>query len=197
MKMTLEKSFDHDVINTAAGEVVDKCTLAELIARHNYMEKLCEDALTEQDELARSFYSANSGMSHSDLVEIKTGQFELRNQLSISDLAFDDFKQMNQLAKQVVPQGLPNASRRFMVNACTPEFAQIEYLEETIKIYRFRMSTIEQEILESIPASKGEAVAKLKFMANLMVDGGDIEIDYFAYLVDECACIVGAHLDRI
>lgn len=195
MTMTFMNPIDETVLDIEGGKVVERCTLADLIAQHSYMEKLCEGALTEQDELAHRFYSS-AAASAKDLVEVKSGRMEPRNQLSISDLAFDDFRQVNRLARKVVPQGLPNANSRFMINACTPEFEQIEYLEESIKIYRYQMTLIEQEILESVPPSKGEAVAKLKFMANLMVDGGEIETDYFAYLVDECASVIGAHLDR-
>jgi hypothetical protein len=189
------------VVRGKLGDVVDSSEMLEsmsdlgvfdLISRHTHMEKLCEQALTEQDALARSYYSRDPSVSRpsDDLVEVKSGEMEPRNSMSISDIAYDNYRELKRLAQTVVPPGLPNASKRFVINACTPEFVDLELLEESIKIFRFRMSSIEQEILDHVARSAREAVAKLKFMSGLLLDGGEIEIDYFAYLVEECADII-------
>jgi hypothetical protein len=195
MSFTFKKQ-SNEVNFVEANQVEhENVSLADLIARFNHMEKLCEDALTELDEVARQFYSRSVSSSR-DLVEIKSGELEERNQISISDLAFDDFRHLSRLAQTVVPHGLPNASQRFVINGCSPEVEKIEYLEETVKIYRFRMSALEAQILEFIPSSTVEALTKLKFTASLMMNGGEIEIDYFAYLVDECASVIAATMRR-
>lgn len=187
----------HDPVEPAAPDAqAASQTIFSLIEQFDYVEKLCEETLARQDALARQYYMAQQGnvALASDLVEVKTGGMRERADMSISDISFKDFKQLHRLAQSVVPGGLPKASRRFVVNACTPGFVEIEDLEETIKLYRYRMSIIEQDILDHVPTSAREAVAKLNFMSSLMLDGGNIEIDFFAYLVEECAFVIASKM---
>ena len=187
----------HDPVETIAPDAqAASQTIFSLIEQFDYVETLCEEALTRQDELARQYYVAQQGnvAMTSDLVEVKTGGLRERADMSISDMSFKEFKQLHRLAQSVVPGGLPKASRRFVVNACTPGFVEIEYFEETIKLYRYRMSIIEQDILDHVPVSAQEAVAKLNFISSLMLDGGNIEVDFFAYLVEECAFVIASKM---
>lgn len=187
----------HDPVETIAPDAqAASQTIFSLIEQFDYVETLCEEALTRQDELARQYYVAQQGnvALASDLVEVKTGGLRERADMSISDMSFKEFKQLHRLAQSVVPGGLPKASRRFVVNACTPGFVEIEYFEETIKLYRYRMSIIEQDILDHVPVSAQEAVAKLNFISSLMLDGGNIEVDFFAYLVEECAFVIASKM---
>lgn len=174
-------------------------TIFSLIEQFDYVEKMCEEALGRQEQIARQYYTAQDGKtsSLSDMVEVKSGDMRARSEMSISDIAFKDFRQLHRLAQSVVPSGLPKASRRFVVNACTPGFVEIEDLEEMIKLYRFRMSVIEQDILDKVPSSVAEAVAKLNFMSSLMIDGGNIEVDFFAYLVEECASVIASKMRTV
>jgi hypothetical protein len=174
-------------------------TIFSLIEQFDYVERLCEEALGRQEQIARQYYAtqeAAKAASH-DMVEVKSGDMQARADMSISDIAFKDFKQLHRLAQSVVPSGLPKANRRFIVNACTPGFVEIEDLEEMIKLYRYRMSVIEQDILEKVPSSVAEAVAKLNFMSSLMLDGGNIEVDFFAYLVEECASVIASKMSGL
>ena len=187
----------HDPVETIAPDAqAASQTIFSLIEQFDYVETLCEEALTRQDELARQYYVAQQGnvALASDLVEVKTGGLQERADMSIRDMSFKEFKQLHRLAQSVVPGGLPKASRRFVVNACTPGFVEIEYFEETIKLYRYRMSIIEQDILDHVPVSAQEAVAKLNFISSLMLDGGNIEVDFFAYLVEECAFVIASKM---
>ena len=187
----------HDPVETIAPDAqAASQTIFSLIEQFDYVEKLCEEALTRQDELARQYYAAQQGgmAMANDMVEVKSGEMRVRADMSISDISFKDFKQLHRLAQSVVPGGLPKASRRFVVNACTPGFVEIEYFEETIKLYRYRMSIIEQDILDHVPVSAQEAVAKLNFISSLMLDGGNIEVDFFAYLVEECAFVIASKM---
>jgi hypothetical protein len=196
MAYAIRKNLHDTVENIASDEQTAPQTISSLIEQFDYVEKLCEEALTRQDELARQYYAAQQGSVAlaSDLVEVKTGDMRVRADMSISDISFKNFKQLHRLAQSVVPGGLPKASRRFVVNACTPGFVEIEDLEEMIKLYRYRMSIIEQDILDHVPYSAQEAVAKLNFMSSLMLDGGNIEIDFFAYLVEECAFVIASKM---
>jgi hypothetical protein len=95
------------------------------------------------------------------------------------------------MARSVVPDGLPGVPRRFVAKACRLDVADMEFLDRQISLCRDQMAALETAILDRAPVSGREAVAKLKFMSALMLDGGDIATDYFAYLVEECAFALG------
>ena len=173
-------------------------TIYSLIERYDYTENLCEEAIGREEEVARQLYATRNTAAApgKDLVEAKSGDLRPRAEMSISDIPFKDFQQLHRLAQTVVPGGLLNASKRFVMNACSPNFVEIEDLEEMIKLYRYRLSIIEQAVLDFVPSSASEAVAKLKFMSSLMLDGGNLEVDFFAYLVEECALVIASKMLR-
>lgn len=166
--------------------------LLSLVSQYELVEKLCEEAIGRQEGLARRYYQhfARRKDRAEDLVETKDGVMRPQAQVSVSDLSFRDFQHLNGIAQRVVPKGLPGANRRFLINACTPEFVDIEDIEEEIQLLRYRMSVIEQEILDHAPRSSEEAIEKLKFISSIMIDGGSMEVDFFAYLVEECAFVL-------
>jgi hypothetical protein len=157
-------------------------TVSALVAQYDELESACEKAIGQQEQLARRLYAERTE-------DLCTG-----TSMPISDIAFGEFRHMHELARKVVPDGLPNASRRFMMKAQSPGLAEIEDLEETIRLCRCRMGIYEQDILNLAPASAQDAAVKLKFMASLMLDGGNLEVDFFAYLVEECAFVIAGQL---
>lgn len=176
-------------VAVAVAAETEQLALSEKIAQYDYLEHLLEDLIVEQETLSRQFY-AKHRETETDQVALDSGEMVARDSLTITDLSFQDFKQLSDLAKRVVPEGLPNAHRRFVLKACSPEMVAIEDLEEMIKLYRYRMGVAEQDILDHRPTSILEATAKLRFMSSLMLDGLDIKHDYFFYLVEECAMII-------
>lgn len=176
-------------VAVAVAAETEQLALSEKIAQYDYLEHLLEDLIVEQETLSRQFY-AKHREAETDQVALDSGEMVARDTLTITDLSFQDFKQLSDLAKRVVPEGLPNAHRRFVLKACSPEMVAIEDLEEMIKLYRYRMGVAEQDILDHRPTSILEATAKLRFMSSLMLDGLDIKHDYFFYLVEECAMII-------
>ncbi|WP_444452309.1 hypothetical protein ACTTAI_14945 [Rhodobacter capsulatus] len=175
----------------AAVEQQEQLGLSEKIAQYDYLEHLLEDLIVEQETLSRNFYAKQrEAEANGDSVALASGEMVARDEMTITDISFPDFKQLSDLAKRVVPNGLPNAHRRFVLKACSPEMVAIEDLEEMIKLYRYRMGAAEQDILDHRPKTVLEATAKLRFMSSLMLDGLDIKHDYFFYLVEECAMII-------
>lgn len=181
-----------DKVSAEIMEAYEAPSLSFLMQQHELIEKLCEDAIDRQEQLARSCYHhvACGRDQAANLAEITQRDPRSRVRMSVAELPFSDIKYLNNIARNVVPDGLPSANRRFLVNACTQEFEDIELLEEQIKLLRYRMSAIEQEILDHTPRSSAEAVDKLQFISSLMMNGGSMEIDFFAYLVEECAVVI-------
>ncbi len=164
----------------AHPETAPSQTVSALVAQYDEVESACETAIGQQEQIARRIYAAHTE--------------HLSAGAPVSDLAFDDFRHMHELARKVVPSGLPNAGRRFVMKAQSPSLTQIEDLEETIRLCRCRMAVYEQDILNLAPVSAQDAAVKLKFMASLMLDGGNLEVDFFAYLVEERAFVIAAQL---
>jgi hypothetical protein len=178
-----------------AGQVVepyDAPNLLSLMSQYEYVEKLCEEAIERQEQFARSNYKnlCATGTFAERFPEVIVADPVSASRTSVVDLPFADVRNLNRIARGIIPAGMPHANRRFLMNARQPEIAAIEEVEEEIKLLRFRMTRIEEQILDATPRSVEEAVEKLKFISSLMLDGGTIEIDLFAYLVEECAFVV-------
>ncbi|OCX63080.1 hypothetical protein BFP70_12755 [Thioclava sp. SK-1] len=69
------------------------------------------------------------------------------------------------------------------------KLAEIEELETEIRIYRYQLETLESVIYETEPTNMPEALAKLRFISRLVVDGVEFEADFFAFMIEECADI--------
>lgn len=173
---------NHNPKLPSSMETASTQTVSALVAHYDEVESVCEKAIGLQEQLARRFYAARTE-------DLCTGE-----SLPIGEIAFGEFRRMHDLAQKVVPEGLPNASRRFMMQARSPDLVEIEDLEESIRLCRCRMGILEHDILNLTPASAQDAAVKLKFMSSLMLDGGNLDVDFFAYLVEECAFVIAGQL---
>lgn len=102
-------------------------------------------------------------------------------------LPYAEFRKAAEVANKVIEKQMPMATKRFMSQAGRYEIDQIEQLEVNITILRQHMRNVELQIMSYTPRSSMDVVLKLKFLTALMLDGGEVETDYFAYLIEECA----------
>ena len=165
-----------------------------LIEHFEVVEKLCETAITHQDEIGREIFRSGIDAQISNMCNEPQDQdgaacFKY-GEKTFSSMSFSDFKNLNRLARDIAPGRLPNAMRRTVVYGNRSAFSQLEVLERQIEGYQFEMRELEQKILDEPPCSPAEAIAKLKFISSLILDGAEIDIDYFAYTVEECAYIL-------
>ena len=56
---------------------------------------------------------------------------------------------------------------------------------------------LETQILQYLPHCLEDVSAKLKFVVSLMLDGQEIETDYFAFLVEECAEVMDGSIGHL
>ena len=173
--------------------------LRKTIQYFSDIENRCDDAIQEQDTLIRQItrrlpeetLKSPSGNEYIPL----TAPNDVRTSLKGSDLPYDEYREVAQLANKVIKNQMPMATKRFMNQAGRQEVDRIEYLEVDISSLRQQMRDIEIQILNHTPKTAGEVAQKLKFMAALMLDGGEIEVDFFAYLVEEAADVLEVYLD--
>ena len=178
-------------------------TIGDMIAQFDYHERLCNDAIQRQEDISRRFrYAGNTNASpdvvlqgvNDDPVATTSGAIIPRNKLKLSDIDFGDFREMADMAARVLPSGFPISTKRFILNACSAEFEDIEGIESEIRLLKSQMADLERKIMNATPDNIIEATRKLKFMVAMMLDGTEIEQDYFAYLVEECADIIDEKL---
>lgn len=172
----------------------DKMNLFRAIEYFTLLEETCDTAIQEQDDLIRQITRRIPEGSASDtdkdscvpLISVAAP----RSDLNASDLPYEDYRQVAELANKVIAKQMPMATKRFMSQAGRHEIDQIEDLEAEIEHLRQMMRNVEMQILNQTPWTVEEVVAKLKFVTALMLDGGEVEIDFFVYLVEECACVL-------
>jgi hypothetical protein len=107
---------------------------------------------------------------------------------------FSDFRRAMSLLHRSGQADGPVAARRIAGNLSPRDTTRIEALEAAAARAADTLSGIEAEVLDTPPATLAEATAKLRFLSSLMLTGGSLEVDYFAWLVDECARIIDAGL---
>jgi hypothetical protein len=188
---------DYDTWREVYGDIVEDNekkpeTMNIRLALQYYasLEEKCDTLIQEQDDIIRSvmrhvprsgdvgsaggFYAAQPATEQPALV-------------STADMPYEEFREVAKLANKVVQKHMPMATNRFMRQAGPTQIDAIENMEIDIGVVRQHMTNVEVQILDTVPKTTDDIAAKLKFMSMLMLDGNDMEVDYFAYLVEECA----------
>ena len=78
----------------------------------------------------------------------------------------------------------PMASQTFILEATVDEAEDIEHLEFEIIQFRQQMRLVENEIVNHVPLTPTDHAKKMKFLAGLLADGGELDMDDFARLVE-------------
>jgi len=173
--------------------------LRKAIQYFSEIESRCDDAIQEQDNLIRQITrrlpeDAIEAPGVDEYIPLTISK-DVRTSLKGSDLPFDEFREVALLANKVIKNQMPMATKRFMSQAGRQEVDRIEDLEVDISSLRQQMRDVELQILNHTPRTAEEVARKLKFMTALMLDGGEIEVDFFAYLVEEAADVLEGDLD--
>lgn len=162
------------------------------------IEDRCDTAIQSQDELIRKVSRRMHGTvdttGAADDVQPLSTQEAYRTTITATDLPFSEYRKIAALANSRVGPQMPMATLRFISQAGRSEIDMIEDLEAEVTELRRLMTEVEGLILENVPRSAQDATAKLTFMTGLMLDGGEIEFDYFAYIVAECAEVIDIEL---
>ena len=183
-----------------AKALSDRMNLSRAIEHFTSIEDKCDAAIQEQDDLLRQitrripedWVSTTDKSNYMPLIAFPFSQSDVK----ASDLPFQEYRQVAELANKVMGKQMPMATNRFMNQAKRHEIDQIEQLEADIEHLREMMRNVETQILDYTPCTAEEVAVKLKFVTALMLDGGEIEIDFFVYLVEECADILQDALSK-
>jgi len=203
MKRTYEAALVTSDKVTAGGTfaIEGEQTLLDFkkaIAYFSVLEDRCDEAIQNQDNLIRQVTRRMHGTIDA------TGDADAKLPLLLhnshdtaiqaTDRPFSDYRKAAAVANTHLGPQKAMATLRFINQAERSEINAIEDLEADVSELRRMMNEVEALILENVPRSAEDATAKLTFMTGLMLDGGDIEFDYFAYVVAECAKIIDIEL---
>ena len=139
--------------------------LSQAIKYYDELEEKCDAAIQEQDELIRA-------------VTLRCRSAEAPAQPAAIG------------ATVLIPSSpaeaalAPMVSPAFVTEATQEEIANIEMLEFEILQLRQRMHIVERAIAKHEPLTPTDTAKKLKFLARLIADGGEVEMDAFAQLVE-------------
>jgi hypothetical protein len=172
-----------------------KQPISDQICALEALEKQCDDAMTRQERLSRAVFAGPmlrraadaqiDGQPHAPDIGRMTGR------------SFGEFRGAVELAQKCIRNALPLTTRRFIENLDRSEGSEIEILEADITRLKSEMRMLESQILHCLPQSLEDVSAKLKFIVSLMLDGQQIETEYFAFLVEECAEVMDCGLGHL
>lgn len=171
-------------------ELATPNSLSELIGSYRYFEEICDEAITRQDDLSRSVVQNLTKISSGPAGPICSGHTETG--ASATRTPFAQIRSRGALLPKPISSTLPLTRKRFLYSEDVElkHIEQIEQIENEVRILQFHLRSIEENILDFVPGSRREAAQKLHFLAVLMLSGDELEVDHFAYLVDECADVI-------
>lgn len=194
-KKTLTSAIDQAL--APSGE-----SIIELTREYWHFERALEDATNDLEALARRV----AHDAEKALRETEQQEFEPERKLTAQKVTYasDEVDRKSFLGQpdyvdSAVGRRRASIVRRFCLPAAvlSPKLklepsldAQLEELEEheaKISLLRYHLQVLEQRILELRPPDADNALKKLKFISALVIDGKEFDMDYFAYLIQECA----------
>lgn len=170
-------------------------SISDQIRIFEALEIQCDSALTRQERLSRAVFA---GQPLRRMVEDhdRTGP-QAPESGRMTGRPFGEFRGAVELAQKCIRNALPLTTRRFIENLDRPEGAEIEILDAEIARLQTEMRVLESRILQFLPQSLEDVSAKLKFVVSLMLDGQEIETEYFAFLVEECAEVMDGSIGHL
>lgn len=160
---------DPDTPRPFAFNMVDNPSLLTLVERFHDLEMRCTQMIEELEDKAQTIIR-------------RAG----RNRAA-PPIDPENFRRSAEQARRY------HVSHRLLAGACFIEGAtrgeqeELQELDDDLRFLQLQLSRLEEEILDAVPANAANAVAKLKFIATLLIGGTDVERGHFAYLVQECA----------
>lgn len=204
----MEKIFWRGPIRPEAPGVdvsVGPVDIGDLICGYMALEHAYDGLIEEQSRMHRHFWNASSFSNpQSAGISLTRGPVEcnamspllpvLAGKESIGIRKFSELRGLISLSRHLIPEGHLSGRRRF-INETTPEqLADFEQLETDIQALQCDLDTMEARILETAPVTAKDAVKKLKFVVCLLLDQRELELDHFAFIVEECASAIAAEL---
>lgn len=144
-------------------------------------ELKCDELIQQQDDIIRriALRARHEGNNR--------GARSSSPGLALSSLPEEVSPARDRVADAWARDLVPLVSGDFASVATPEDLNDIEELEFEILGVRRLMSEIELAILSHVPLTPKDMILKMKFMAGLVIDGAEIDIEAFALLADDVA----------
>lgn len=160
--------------------------LAGLIARHRSLISHMDGVLSAEQQALRGILTRPHGSEEDAAAPTELGP-------ATGDTGFTAWRQGARLIRRHVRMPTRATLSSFARNVLPGDRALFDDLEERLELLGHELKEVEHLVLESSPASIGEAFAKLHFVADLLADGAEFDHDYFLYLIMECVECIARH----
>lgn len=175
----------------------DQKVIEKLIQEYEALERACDAMIARQEELARALYRVLPDGSQKVAVEAGDTfpgpeQREFQSPGCALGSAFAsigpaEFQKRAALGRSALPNNTVLGLKRFVLTATPDVLAEIDACEEQIQAAQLKMHEISNQILDESPVGTSDAVAKLRFISALLIDGAEMEYDYCGFEIEECA----------
>ncbi|MFZ1479261.1 MAG: hypothetical protein WAT25_00640 [Paracoccaceae bacterium] len=162
--------------NMGSAKKENPFNLAKAVQYHEELEASCDEVIQKQDDLIRKVTHRchEAGRLSTD----KPGYAPL-----VSPTREEGEPGLS--AQDHSASLAPMASQAFILQANDDEADCIEQWEFDIGLLRQRMRLVEDEIVKHAPVTPVDVARKMKFLAGLVADGGEVDMDAFSRLVLE------------
>lgn len=175
----------------------DAKSISDHIRVYELLERQWDEAMARQESLSRSVFGRPSPLQPDDDQGDDASRPAPTGATRMAARPFEEFRGAVELAQKCIRNALPLTTRRFIENLDRSEVAEVETRERQIARLEVEMRAQEEHILNYLPLSLEDVSAKLKFLVSLMLNGPEIETDYFAFLVEECAEVMDGSIGHL
>ncbi|WP_101067645.1 hypothetical protein [Roseovarius salinarum] len=171
-------------------------SIQTLIGLYYDTEKRCDEATDELERKAKEiiarvdghaadgrFGPASDGARRSGTTPASDID-ETNVFMEVSDK--EAFSYRAQLARKYCIPYRVMSGTNFIEGVTDEDLETLENLEIRIQLLQYQLQQTEHFILDSVPEDTDNALAKLKFISALLLDGCHLDTDHFAYHVKEC-----------
>ena len=183
----------------AASDSLDSITqetssVTTLVKRYCYLEKRYHQA-TEELKVTASLVVERVEADHpgdetfDDIDKLYGASEVLRESQKL-----EEFRCRSNLARRFCVPYRVVAGSRFVNGVSGAELKKMNSIEMQIQLIRYKLEKLEHLILDTPPRSVQDALAKLRFTSDLLIEGVPIDIDHYAYLINEAVDVCEGYM---
>ena len=154
--------------------------VGRLLKAHSRCEYLIQGAFATRREIADTLWRRGSTATTAPKISAQA----FRRGRTKVDLK--GFREAAGLALEFIPSGLPMTFTAAALIEDDSARRKLRMLDRKITALQTRMEQLLEEILETEPSCRTEALEKAKFLCAIVAGVPGIELDYFILMIAEC-----------
>jgi hypothetical protein len=162
-------------------------SIAALLQDYATLENECDIAISTMERLSQTLVLdlINAPQSIGQTTELTGLETNCDKEVSFRQVRF-----RARFADTALSRALPLKRKRVLLSVLGSGFDDIESLRAKIEVLRARLLAVESDIYNATPTCVRDSVQKIRFLTAILLNGDDLDVDFYAFLVDECAQII-------